>query len=93
MEQLIRNLEAAEDSLVTFRANARLSQTPDSEAEDRLIASIAHARAQIQKFNEDKNAFFEDYKTKTRIFDEKQKQEAKDFHKGWMDEGRRRGYD
>jgi hypothetical protein len=67
MEELIRNLKAAEDALDTYRANARISKKSDAEAEDRLIASVEHAKAQIQFFNEKKTAFWEKYNQEREI--------------------------
>lgn len=92
MEQLNRNLEAAEDALNTFRANARLSKISDPEAEQKLLDSINHARLQIQKWKEDKAAFFEDYKTKTHILEKRQEQEREAFHKEWADKAKQNGW-
>lgn len=93
MEELIRNLKAAEDALDTYRANARLSKISDAEAEKRLIISVEHAKDQIKFFNEKKNAFWEKYRQDLDILIKRHKMELDMFESAIALMAQENGYD
>lgn len=89
----MNNLEAAEDALATFYANARISKNIDKEQEASLIASVNHAKSEIQKFDEDKKAFWEKFYSDENALMIKQKKEYDDFCNNTYIEAKRLGYD
>lgn len=93
MEELIRNLKVAEDALDTYRANARISKKSDAEAEDRLIASVEHAKAQIQFFNEKKIAFWKKYHQEREVLIRQHAMELTKLESIYVEIARENGYD
>jgi len=93
MNNLIKNLRQAEDALAVYQANAKLSGRSVKEEEQSLIDSVNHAELQIQKFNEDKDAFWEKYRTDLSRLKCKQKIEEHDFIITRLTEAKEKGYD
>ena len=93
MEELIRNLEAAEDALDTYRANARLSKISDSEAEQKLLDSVNDAKAKIADFESRKKAFWDDVEHKSKLMVERHANERQAFVAESHAKAKELGYD
>lgn len=93
MEELIRNLEAAEDALDTYRANARLSKITDPEAEQRLIDSVNDAKAKIADFKSRKEAFWAKAEHESKLMIKRHAEEHKKFVAECYEKAQELGYD